>query len=261
VHLSYKGKVVAARETAVTIPMFKGGPATNSNELIEHIKRAVLGKASSFISNTEILGENVMEMSFKTAGRVVMATSMTGAATGSITGVVASDGIRGAIALGKSDRGASDGDSYRFGDFTRGTIRSIKQASSSGGQTRRDDSKGYSVGDFSVGASRALGAYAGENKSRLAGAGLSGVGMVVGGVVAGPLGLIAGSYLGGRAGKKTFEDKAPSKDGKWRAAFGKCPLQYCWNPFFSQFSLALPRDFQRRHARSSGYGVSLATST
>ncbi len=141
-------------------------------------------------------GENVVEMTAKSAGRMAASVSLQGAAAGSIAGLVAVDSVRGAIARGKESRNASTNDAYQFGDFTRGSIRSVKQAVTN-----------------PEGASSTVGKYVKENKSRLGGAGGSGVGMVIGTTIAGPLGFVVGSYLGSQAGQKVFTD-APLSQGE-----------------------------------------------
>jgi hypothetical protein len=195
-HLSYAGKVIATHD-AVCIPGFQGGPSTTLNDVIGHMTSAVLSKAPSIISNMEVLGENVCEMTAKNVGRMAASASLQGAAVGSVAGLVAVDSIRGAVAKGKASRNASSNDAYKFGDFTRGSIRSIKQAATN-----------------PMTASRTVGKYAGENKSRLGGAGASGIGMAVGSALLGPVGFVVGGYLGNRTGQKAFED-APVSQGKW----------------------------------------------
>jgi hypothetical protein len=65
-------------------------------------------------------------------------------------------------------------------------------------------SDSYAVGDFSAGAATAAGDYATNNRLRLAGAGGSAIGMLAGVAIAGPIGLIAGSFLGASAGKTSM---------------------------------------------------------
>jgi len=195
VHLSYAGYVIATHDS-VCIADFQGGPSTTLNDVIGHVTNAVLCKAPSIISNTAVCGENVVEMTAKSAGRMAASVSLQGAAAGSIAGLVAVDSVRGAIARGKESRNASTNDAYQFGDFTRGSIRSVKQAVTN-----------------PEGASSTVGKYVKENKSRLGGAGGSGVGMVIGTTIAGPLGFVVGSYLGSQAGQKVFTD-APLSQGE-----------------------------------------------
>jgi hypothetical protein len=194
-HLSYAGKVVATHDS-VCIPAFQGGPSTALNDIFAHVTIAVLSKAPAIISNATVLGENVCEMTAKNLGRMAASASLSGVVVGSVAGLVAADSVRGAVAKGKASRDASSDDAYKFGDFTRGSIRSIKQTVTN-----------------PVGASRTVGKYTSENKSRLGGAGASGVGMVVGSALLGPVGFVVGGYLGSRAGQKAFED-APVSQGK-----------------------------------------------
>jgi hypothetical protein len=215
-HLTYSGALVATHDS-ICVPAFQGGPHTTSKDVIQHITSAVLSKAPSLISNAEVLGENVLEMAGKSAGRVALAASMTGSAAGSIIGLAAVDSIKGAIASGKKSRNASTNEKYCPGDLTRGLIHSVKQAAKSGGDSRRGFGGGdsYRVGDFSVGAAKSVAKYTTENESRLVTAGASGVGMAIGTAVAGPLGFVAGGYLGSKLGASSFKDSSAPKRGKW----------------------------------------------
>jgi hypothetical protein len=205
-HVSFSGKVVATQD-AVFIPTFQGSEQTTSEHLIQHIFGAVLSKFPSIISNASVFGENILEMSGKSAGRMAMAASITGSAVGSVAGLAAVDGVKGAVASGKASRKASEGDHYRFGDFSRGLVHSAKQASKAGAESRRGSSDRYVPGDFTAGASKSMAKYTFENKVRLGAAGTSGVGMVIGSAVAGPLGFIAGGYIGSKLGERALSDK------------------------------------------------------
>ncbi len=209
-HLLLQGNVVATHMD-VNVPLFQGDANSNSDDLIRHLTTSILSKAPSIITNSEFLGENVVEMSTKTGGRALMASTVAGSAVGSVGGLVAVDSIRGAIASGKKSRNASMEDRYHFGDISRGTVRSVAQAAKTGGQVRRGSSESYRVGDFTVGASRSACEYASENKSRLSAATGSGVGMAVAAAL-GPVGLVgmvgvvAGGYIGSKIGGSICED-------------------------------------------------------
>ena len=206
VRLSYKGKVLSLSETSVTVRAFQGGDLTSSDDIIQYVTKIVLRKAPSFVTNAQFLGESVTESMAKSTGRLMMSSSI----TGSVTGLVAIDALKGAISSGKKGRGVSHEDGYKFDDVTRGSIRALGETAKTGGLERRGSSAEYSFGDFSSGASKSVGQYTAANKPRLAGAGGSGLGMVIGTVIAGPIGLVAGSYLGGRMGSKTFD--SPDKN-------------------------------------------------
>ena len=135
-----------------------------------------------------------------------MARTLAGSAAGSVTGLVAADSIRGAIASGKKSRNASTQDRYNFGDLSRGMVRSMKVAAKTGGKVRQGSNETYKVGDFTVGASRSVCNYTTQNKSRLAAASGSGMGMTIGAAVAGPLGFVAGGYIGSKLGGSEFEE-------------------------------------------------------
>jgi hypothetical protein len=105
--------------------------------------------------------------------------------------------------MGKESRGGSSSDKYQFGDFTRGVVSSVKSAAKSGAEMRGDSE--YMVGDVTAGAIKGAGSYAVENRCRLAGAGGSAYGMVAGAALLGPVGLVAGSLIGGAAAKSGME--------------------------------------------------------
>lgn len=84
---------------------------------------------------------------------------------------------------GKKARGEDDSSNYRFGDVSRGAIRAVKETAKTGARNRRGDERSYRFGDFSAGAVRSVNQYSQNNKSRLGGAGGSGVGMVIGGAL------------------------------------------------------------------------------
>lgn len=126
------------------------------------------------------------------------AGSITTAGVGSVVGTAAADGVKAAIAAGKSTRNATADDSYKFGDVTRGVISGLKHATKKGAQSRGSDGSDYVAGDFTVGAAQSLGEYGGRNSKKLASAGASGAAATVGLAIAGPLGFVVGGYLGGK---------------------------------------------------------------
>lgn len=195
VSVSYKGHIVSTEASNVNVPAFSGSDQTDSDELIQHITRNILAKSPSFISNAEILGVSITDNIGTHAGRTLLGATLAGSVAGSVVGVVAVDAVKGAVSAGKSFRGATSDDGYKFGDFTRGIFHGVKEAPNAG---------------FS-GTAKSVGTYTSENKSRLAGAGGSGLGMVIGTAVAGPIGFFAGAYLGSVAGSKAVED-TPRED-------------------------------------------------
>ena len=216
VHLQYRGKVVGFEKTAVSIHEFIGNEATDSKSLIQHLKRSVLDRAPAMLTNAQIFGQSVTEMAATSAGTAWMAAStMPVAAAGCVVGLAAQDSIRGAVAAGKQSRHATAGDKYQFGDFSRGVVHSVRNSTKAGGEGRRGSSDGYHFGDFSAGASKSVSSYASQNKSRLGSAGGSGAGMLLGCAVAGPIGLVAGSLIGSRAGRNVFQEgkKVPTDSG------------------------------------------------
>ena len=213
VTVSLKGNVVGS-STSVNVPVFVGDSKTSMTEILDHLIGSITKKVPSFILNVEIMGESIVDRTAKGVGLMTMSSSMSGAAVGSVSGLVVVDGIRGAIRSGKKARGADKDDGYRFGDFTRGSIRAVGNAMVTGAERRRGDSSRYEVGDLTTGVASSAGQYVGENKARLGSAAASGVGMTIGLAVAGPIGLVAGSYLGAKAGGHALKESGQGGDAK-----------------------------------------------
>ena len=214
VHVTYEGKVLST-DNVLRIKQFHGDTSTTSTDIEKHLTNETVRQMPGFFSGAELLGESVIDLSAKSVGRAALSKSLTGSVTGSIGGLVVSDSIRGAIASGKQARGAASDERYHFGDVTRGALRAVKKTTTVGGSLRREgnDSAEYHVGDFSKGASVAMGKYTSENKSRIAAAGGSSIGMAIGMAALGPVGLVAGSIAGARAGARAFSgDKSKVSD-------------------------------------------------
>ena len=74
---------------------------------------------------------------------------------------------------------------FQSGDFTRGSIRGLKEAARSGASMRGDHPDNYVAGDFTAGVVGSASQYASDNKSKLTSAGASSIGSMVGLAVAG----------------------------------------------------------------------------
>lgn len=160
--------------------------------LLSNVERAIQNVTKDptlFVSEAERLGIRVTDNIGTYAGRAILGASGTGIIAGSVAGIIVVDAVNGTISSGKSERGASDDDSYCFGDFSRGLLRNMKLLPNACvNQT-----------------TELLNQYADDNRSRLAGAGVSGLGMVIGSVVAGYFGMMAGGFFGGLIGSKAVE--------------------------------------------------------
>lgn len=205
--MSYKGKVLSTRSN-ILVPAFIGDASTTSNQIIAYYTDAVLKRTPGLITNSEFLGDNIVDCTLKNTGMQVVGKAtrtVAGAGMGSVAGLVAADAIRAAVDSGKKARNADSSDGYKFGDLTRGTIYNVKEHAKSGAKMRGDPDT-YVPGDLTAGSIKAASEYMGNNKSKLGGAAGSGVGAMVGLAVAGPLGFVAGSYLGSKAGQDLVDD-------------------------------------------------------
>jgi hypothetical protein len=249
--IAYKGMVVASGAT-IAVPTFGGNAFTTSHDLTSYYTNVVLKRAPGFLTNAEVLGTNVIDSTFANAGRVAMlgTHSLAGAGFGSVVGTVVADGLKGAISAGKTSRNADTADGYQFGDISRGLVRGLSQATKNGAESR-GGGDGYVPGDFTVGAATAAADYTGRNKGKLASAGGAGMGSMVGMAVAGPLGFVVGSYLGGKTGKAAVEEDATSKcyllflfisllqdsDNRY---------QYSYHPLQIKVQMSVPKMFTRK---------------
>ena len=206
--ISYQGKALATK-AHIDVPSFVGNGSTTSDDLKSHYTKVVMNRIPGFLTNVEFLGNNVVDSTFANVGRVAIGKkSLAGGVGGSIVGTVAVDGIRSAISAGKSARNAASNEGYKFGDVTRGITRGLSQARQVGAQSRGSDGRDYIPGDLAVGVATTGGEYVVNNKGKLASVGGSSVGSMVGLAVAGPIGFLAGSYLGGKAGKTAVGEDA-----------------------------------------------------
>ena len=83
--------------------------------------------------------------------------------------------------------------------YFSGAVRGVREASKKGASMRGDTT--YVTGDFTAAAMDDLCDYTVENKTKLSTAFGSGSGAMVGLAIAGPLGFVAGSMLGGKSAK------------------------------------------------------------
>jgi len=210
--VSYQGAIVSSAAN-IAVPEFVGNSITTSEDVISHFSNIAIKRVPGFLSNAEVLGSNVVDGTMANLGRMAMSKSVKGAAMGGILGTVASDSLKGAIKAGKSSRNVGADESYKFGDISRGIVRGLSTATEVGASSRGGDGNDYVPGDLTVGVAKATGEYVGNNKGKLASAGGSGIGSMVGLAVAGPLGFVAGSYFGSKAGKSiTVEDAGKKKE-------------------------------------------------
>jgi len=198
----FKGHVISLADAKIHLRAFRGDLESNVESLTKHYVSIVKERIPFLLTKANIAGANVGDSLGTYAGGLAMSSSVTGA----LVGVVGRDAVGAAISRGKSSRGAGESQRYHFGDFSRGLAASVSDAARSGTKKRGDDQ--YQIGDFSTHTASAASSYASDNRVRLSTAAGSGVGMAVGLAVAGPLGLVAGSVLGGQAAKRLVERNA-----------------------------------------------------
>lgn len=212
--ISYEGQILASH-AKIDVPPFVGDSFTTSQDLTSYYSNIVIQRVPGFLTNAEFLGGNIVDNTFSNAGRLVAGTkSLRGAGIGSVVGVAVSDGIKGAIVAGKKARNAGADEGYKFGDITRGIVRGTSDATRRGARSRGSDGYDYVPGDFTVGAVKGMGEYAGNNKQKLASAGGAGVASVIGMAVAGPIGFMAGSYLGSKVGESAVKGNTSNDSRK-----------------------------------------------
>jgi hypothetical protein len=169
---------------------------------------ATLGQPSKFLS----IGDSVTTFGAMTVIGTSCVTPI-GAAV-SMAALVAKDGVGEAARIGKEARlltaaatGTESEDRYRFGDVTRGVIGSIRgnhqqqQHQKQQQQQQQQRASQPSDGDCSAN-------YLEQNKGRFTGVAVGTAGAAAGLVIAGPLGAMAGSFLGSMGSQAVLESQA-----------------------------------------------------
>ncbi|KAG7355265.1 hypothetical protein IV203_004621 [Nitzschia inconspicua] len=189
--LKYQGKVVGT-DTKIMIPKFVGNEMTTSNDIVKHFKKCILRRVPAFLAKGNVLGANLGDSAASTAGMIALGASSSIASAGAgVAGILAYDGVVGAIKSGKQARGVSEHEKYQFGDITRGSIRAMGSVRQGGAGVMTSSAK----------------EYANENSSRLGSAAGSTVGLIAGAALLGPVGLVAGAVVGARAGANAFRNR------------------------------------------------------
>jgi len=196
--LKCAGTLLNVEDAILACEAFEGTSKTTLDVLKAHYVGIVQERIPYILAaKTSIAGANIGDSVGMMAGSIVTNTAVIGAAVG----VASRDAAGSAIRQGKAARGADESEKYKFGDFTRGVISSVKGAAKSGAAMRNDDQ--YQLGDFTAGTTKAASSYASKNRMRLAGAGGSAAGMIAGAAILGPVGFVAGSFLGSSAAQSS----------------------------------------------------------
>ena len=231
--LEYVGTLININNATIACEAFDGNCKTTFDSIGEHYIAVVKRRLPFLLVKTDLVGSNIGDGVCMMAGKYYMNTSVIGATIG----VASRDAIGSALTQGKAARGVTSSEKYKFGkrlnllylqcvcvcvcvcilshsplfmcksivysgDFSRGVASSVKSAAKSGAQMRGDDK--YQVGDVTASTSKAVGEYTSKNRVRLAGAGGSSVGMIAGTVLLGPIGFVAGAFLGSSAGQRAM---------------------------------------------------------
>eukprot|EP00980_Cylindrotheca_fusiformis_P007445 scaffold1537_cov108-Cylindrotheca_fusiformis.AAC.4 len=205
--LKYAGKLVSIRDARISCDDFEGGAKTTLDEVVAHYVAIVKGRIPYLLSKTSIIGADIGDSAGVMAGTILTKTSVVGATVG----VASRDAVGAALNRGKAARGVTASEKYKFGNSAR----------KSGSQRRGSDR--YRVGDFTSGTASAAGSYASENRERLAGAGGSAFGMVAGAALLGPVGFVAGSFLGSSAAQSSVRAVSGNSKGNKKAIADSTP--------------------------------------
>jgi hypothetical protein len=179
--LSWKGTVISVQDSVLHCHAFKGTETTDSDGVANHFIRVVKKRIPYLLTKSDVLGVNVGD----SVGMVFARTAMQSSVVGSVIGIGARDAVGGAISSGKQSRGAAETEKYQFGDLSRGIAASVGAAANN-----------------PVAAAGATAEYTSKNRERLGGAAGTGAGMIVGAAIAGPIGMIAVSFIGSMAGRR-----------------------------------------------------------
>ncbi|CAJ1949791.1 unnamed protein product [Cylindrotheca closterium] len=192
------GTLLSVEDATLACEAFEGTSKTTLDALKAHYVGIARHRIPYILAaKTSIAGANIGDSVGMMAGSIVTNTSVVGAAVG----VASRDAVGSAIRQGKAARGVDESEKYKFGDFTRGAIASVKGAAKSGAAMRNDEQ--YQFGDFTAGTKKSASSYASKNRMRLAGAGGSAAGMIAGAAILGPIGFVAGSFLGSSAAQSS----------------------------------------------------------
>jgi hypothetical protein len=155
--------------------------------------------------NVDIKG-SITDSLVMTGGLVATGASFVtpiGAAV-SVIAVGAKDGLVAAAKKGQASRG---GEQYRVGDVTRGIVSTIQQSTH---QRKRGNVQ--SDCDTVVSVDEKSSSFLESNRHRYVGVLGSSAGAAVGMAIAGPLGLLAGSVLGGVATKEVIHRRSDDRE-------------------------------------------------
>lgn len=211
--LQVAGKLLQIEGAVIACDKLEGNAITTLDDITAHYIDAVKERIPYLLSKADIAGSNVGDNVGMMAGKILFNKSVVGATVG----VAVRDAVGSTLTEGKAARGVSSEERYKFGDFTRGLIASTKNAAKSGTEMRGGEN--YEFGDFTAGTVNAAGSYASENRVRLAGATGASVGMIAGAALLGPVGFVAGSFLGSSAAQSSMRAVTgdPKEKGKQTA--------------------------------------------
>jgi len=220
--------VVGMKETSIFMKKFDGKEDTTTEDLIRFYSSSIVAKVPGIVTSTEVLGVDVADTVVGQYG-TVYATHLLGSAGGLAGGVfcvAAYDGIRNAIVAGKKSRGVNSDDQWQLTDFGRGLRIVAKTAAKAGAEKRGKEGSDGNIVDWSYGMADDMGQYTSNNKSRLGAAGAATFGYAIGGLLAGPVGGVAGGIIASAVTGKTIDGylkKIEDKE-KWEKLKEGCSL-------------------------------------
>jgi hypothetical protein len=106
------GRLVSMDDTVLHCQKFEGDLMTTVDSLGAHYTGIVKRRIPYLLTKTEIMGSNVADSASMIAGSIATHSSILGATVG----VAARDAVGAAITAGKTTRGASSAEKYKFGE-------------------------------------------------------------------------------------------------------------------------------------------------
>jgi hypothetical protein len=176
------------------VPEFEGDEETTLGSILRQYSTMFSQRIQRRLDNTT---ERTSDMSDRIAATVGCAAMHASIATpiglaASLVAVGVKDGITNAASVGKQARGETKHASYQFGDVTRGLVASFRSSKSV--PSPDEEERQQVVEKPSKSAASRYGAIGGSS-----------VGAVVGlTLIGGPVGLLAGSLMGGSTAKKVI---------------------------------------------------------
>ena len=188
-----------------TLQPFEGNHNTTIGSILQHYSTTIASMIQERLDRSKEVASNVCDGVAVALGCAAMNTTIAtpiGLAV-SLVAVGVKDGLTSVVSAGKVYRGETAEARYQFGDVTRGVVASFRQNKSNALSQDSHFEQDTSIEKLPKQSA----------KSRYGAIGGSSVGAVVGlTLIGGPVGLLAGSWIGGSTAKTVIRSKESTED-------------------------------------------------